>query len=174
MESGYRTRPLGAAAILDTRHAFRMVGMKNCYMEIDGMAITCGDIRREGLADIVPYYVERDDGEGDFDFAEGSLPTCTPMRSGGVHGIRALGDRVADEGQHARHLRRPPRRGGLVMSPIYLRQRGWRIEASLVRPIRRRRRSLACQIRIPIPRRRTGRDSDRIAAFSLSGNRASL
>lgn len=83
MESGYRTRPLGAAAILDARHAFRMVGMKNYYMEIDGMAITCGDIRREGLADIVPYYVERDDGEGDFDFAEGSLPTCTPMRSRG-------------------------------------------------------------------------------------------
>lgn len=65
------------------RHAFKMVGMKNYYMEIDGMAITCGDIRREGLADIVPYYVERDDGEGDFDFAEGSLPTCTPMRSRG-------------------------------------------------------------------------------------------
>lgn len=71
------------AAILDARHAFRMVGMKNYYMEIDGMSITCGDIRREGLADIVPYYVERDDGEGDFDFAEGSLPTCTPMRSRG-------------------------------------------------------------------------------------------
>lgn len=31
----------------------------------------------------MPYYVERDDGEGDFDFAEGSLPTCTPMRSRG-------------------------------------------------------------------------------------------
>lgn len=83
MESGYRTRSLGAAAILDETHAFRMVGMKNFYMEIDGMSITCGDIRREGLADIVPYYVERDDGEGDFDFAEGSLPTCTPMRSRG-------------------------------------------------------------------------------------------
>ena len=57
--------------------------MKNYYMEMDGMAITCGDIRREGLADVVPYYVERDDGAGDFDFAEGSLPTCTPMRSRG-------------------------------------------------------------------------------------------
>lgn len=33
--------------------------------------------------DTVPYYVERDDGEGDFDFAQGSLPTCTPAKSKG-------------------------------------------------------------------------------------------
>ena len=83
MKRDYRMRLLGAAAILDAKLTFRMVGMKNFYMEIDGMSITYGDIRREGLADVVPYYVERDDGEGDFDFAQGSLPTCTPAKSKG-------------------------------------------------------------------------------------------
>ena len=52
-------------------------------MEIDGMTVTYGDIVEERLCDTVPYYVERDDGEGDFDFAQGSLPTCTPVKSKG-------------------------------------------------------------------------------------------
>lgn len=33
-------------------------------MEIDGMTVTYGDIVEERLCDTVPYYVERDDGEG--------------------------------------------------------------------------------------------------------------
>lgn len=57
--------------------------MKHFFMEIDGMTVTYGDIVEERLCDTVPYYVERDDGEGDFDFAQGSLPTCTPMKSKG-------------------------------------------------------------------------------------------
>ena len=52
-------------------------------MEIDGMTVTYGDIVKGQLCDTVPYYVERDDGEGDFDFAQGSLPTCTPAKSKG-------------------------------------------------------------------------------------------
>ena len=52
-------------------------------MEIDGMTVTYGDIVEERLCDTVLYYVERDDGEGDFDFAQGSLPTCTPVKSKG-------------------------------------------------------------------------------------------
>lgn len=57
--------------------------MKHFFMEIDGMTVTYGDIVEERLCDTVPYYVERDDGEGDFDFAQGSLPTCTPVKSKG-------------------------------------------------------------------------------------------
>lgn len=52
-------------------------------MEIDGMTVTYGDIVEGRLCDTVPYYVERDNGEGDFDFAQGSLPTCTPVKSKG-------------------------------------------------------------------------------------------
>ena len=47
------------------------------------MTVTYGDIVEERLCDTIPYYVERDDGEGDFDFAQGSLPTCTPVKSKG-------------------------------------------------------------------------------------------
>ena len=83
MESARQGRISKFEAILFAKYGFRMVEMKHCYMEIDGMVITYGDIRRDGLADVVPYYVERDDGEGDFDFAEGTLPTCTPVRSKG-------------------------------------------------------------------------------------------
>ena len=57
--------------------------MKHFFMEIDGMTVTYGDIVGERLCDTIPYYVERDDGEGDFDFAQGSLPTCTPVKSKG-------------------------------------------------------------------------------------------
>lgn len=57
--------------------------MKHFFMEIDGMTVTYGDIVEERLCDTIPYYVERDDGEGDFDFAQGSLPTCTPVKSKG-------------------------------------------------------------------------------------------
>lgn len=57
--------------------------MRHFFMEIDGMTVTYGDIVEERLCDTVPYYVERDDGEGDFDFAQGSLPTCTPVKSKG-------------------------------------------------------------------------------------------
>lgn len=57
--------------------------MRHFFMEIDGMTVTYGDIVEERLCDAVPYYVERDDGEGDFDFAQGSLPTCTPVKSKG-------------------------------------------------------------------------------------------
>lgn len=57
--------------------------MKHFFMEIDGMTVTYGDIVKGRLCDTVPYYVERDDGEGDFDFAQGSLPTCTPVKSKG-------------------------------------------------------------------------------------------
>lgn len=61
----------------------RAAKMKHFFMEIDGMAVTYGDIVKGRLCDTVPYYVERDDGEGDFDFAQGSLPTCTPAKSKG-------------------------------------------------------------------------------------------
>ena len=57
--------------------------MRHFFMEIDGMTVTYGDIVEERLCDTIPYYVERDDGEGDFDFAQGSLPTCTPVKSKG-------------------------------------------------------------------------------------------
>ena len=57
--------------------------MKYFFLEIDGMTITYGDLRKEHLCDVVPYRVERERGDGDFDFAEGSLPTCTPMKSKG-------------------------------------------------------------------------------------------
>ena len=57
--------------------------MKHFFMEIDGMTVTYGDIVKGRLCDTVPYCVERDDGEGDFDFAQGSLPTCTPVKSKG-------------------------------------------------------------------------------------------
>ncbi len=57
--------------------------MKHFFMEIDGMTVTYGDMRRERLCDSVPYYVERDGSGDDFDFAEGSLPTCTPVKSKG-------------------------------------------------------------------------------------------
>ena len=57
--------------------------MKHFFMEIDGMTVTYGDIVKGRLCDTVPYCVERDNGEGDFDFAQGSLPTCTPVKSKG-------------------------------------------------------------------------------------------
>lgn len=61
----------------------RATKMKHFFMEIDGMTVTYGDIVKGRLCDAVPYYVERDNGEGDFDFAQGSLPTCTPVKSKG-------------------------------------------------------------------------------------------
>lgn len=57
--------------------------MKHFFMEIDGMTVTYGDIVKGRLCDAVPYCIERDDGEGGFDFAQGSLPTCTPVKSKG-------------------------------------------------------------------------------------------
>lgn len=57
--------------------------LKHLLMEIDGMTVTYGDLEKGALADTVPYYVERDDGAGDFDFAQGELPVCTPRKSKG-------------------------------------------------------------------------------------------
>ena len=61
----------------------KAVKVKHFFMEIDGMTVTYGDIEKGRLCDAIPYYVERDDGEGDFDFAQGTLQTCTPVKSRG-------------------------------------------------------------------------------------------
>lgn len=73
----------GCAETAEVRCDARRRSVRHFFMEIDGMTVTYGDIVEEQLCDTVPYYVERDDGEGDFDFAQGSLPTCTPVKSKG-------------------------------------------------------------------------------------------
>ena len=57
--------------------------MKNLFMEIDGMRVTYGDLKRTPLCDEVPFYVERDGADGDFDFAQGTMPTCVVKKSKG-------------------------------------------------------------------------------------------
>lgn len=57
--------------------------MKYFYSDIDGVRLSYGDIQPYGNMDCVPVYFERDDGEGDFDFAEGSVPYCAFTRSRG-------------------------------------------------------------------------------------------
>lgn len=52
-------------------------------MEIDGMTITYGDLVECSPCGKVPYCVERANGRGGVDFAEGCLPTCMPKRSEG-------------------------------------------------------------------------------------------
>lgn len=47
-------------------------------MEIDGMTVTYGDIVKGRLCDTVPYYVERDDGEGGLRFRPGLAPDLHP------------------------------------------------------------------------------------------------
>ena len=59
------------------------VGVKNLFMEIDGMRVTYGDLKRTPLCDEVPFYVERDGADGDFDFAQGTMPTCVVKKSKG-------------------------------------------------------------------------------------------
>ncbi len=52
-------------------------------MQIDDMVITFGDLHVGDLVDTVPYYVERDSGKADFDFAQGTIPFCVPVKSFG-------------------------------------------------------------------------------------------
>lgn len=57
--------------------------MKHFYSEIDGITLTHGDAVWKDYLETVPVYFERDDGHGDFDFAEGSIPLCCFTRSRG-------------------------------------------------------------------------------------------
>ena len=59
------------------------MGMKHFFMEIDDLTITHGDIQKTALCDSVPYRVERAGKDGGIDFAQGSLPVCTPVESKG-------------------------------------------------------------------------------------------
>ena len=94
--------------IIDCRE---VVGVKYFYSEIDGVTLTYGDIVDDGTLETVPVYFERDDGEGDFDFAEGSLPTCYFPRSRGFSELeleelaRFLKDNMVAIYDDARHCR---------------------------------------------------------------------
>lgn len=57
--------------------------MKYHLMDINDMTVTFGDLHAGKLLDTVPYYVERDSGGPDLDFATGIIPFCTPQRSFG-------------------------------------------------------------------------------------------
>ena len=57
--------------------------MKHLFMEIDDLRVSYGELREEELEDVVPFYVERDGEDGDFDFAQGYLPSCVPVKSKG-------------------------------------------------------------------------------------------
>lgn len=81
--AGHGVRLPNRAEAAEAGHGSRRRSVRHFFMEIDGMTVTYGDIVKGRLCDTVPYYVERDDGEGDFDFAQGSLPTCTPAKSKG-------------------------------------------------------------------------------------------
>ena len=57
--------------------------MKHFYSDIDGVVLTFGDIEIADGIETLPVYFERDDGKGDFDFAEGSIPEfCFPRSRG--------------------------------------------------------------------------------------------
>ena len=56
--------------------------MKNYYSTIDGNVLTFSDIRTDGLTDYIAVYFERPNDSG-FDFAEGSIPSCTFSKSYG-------------------------------------------------------------------------------------------
>lgn len=85
--------------------------MKYFYSEIDGVTLTYGDVVDDGTLETVPVYFERDDGKGDFDFAEGSLPTCYFPRSRGFSELeledlaRFLKDNMVAIYDDARHHR---------------------------------------------------------------------
>ena len=71
------------------------LGMKNYYSTVDGITLTYGDLRKGELTDTIPVYFEREDGRGDFDFAEGAIPVCHFSRSRGfseweLEGLRAF------------------------------------------------------------------------------------
>lgn len=57
--------------------------MKHFYSEVDGVTLTFGDAVEEDYGVKVPVYFERDDGKGDFDFAEGFMPPFYFSRSRG-------------------------------------------------------------------------------------------
>ena len=57
--------------------------VKHFYATIGDITITYGDIVEEGPVERLPVYVERPDGDGDFDFAEGITPACTFQRTRG-------------------------------------------------------------------------------------------
>ena len=57
--------------------------MKHFFMEIDDLIITYGDLEKGILCETVPFYVERIGKDGDFDFAQGMLPSCSPVKSKG-------------------------------------------------------------------------------------------
>lgn len=57
--------------------------MKYLYSMIDGVTLTYGRIRRNGVLDEIPVYFEREGQDGDFDFAEGVVPQCVFHRSKG-------------------------------------------------------------------------------------------
>ena len=57
--------------------------MKYLYSKVDGVTLTYGRIRRHGSIDEIPVYFERENQNGDFDFAEGVAPQCVFHRSRG-------------------------------------------------------------------------------------------
>lgn len=61
----------------------RRRAVRHHLMDIDGMTVTFGDLHTGELFDTVPYYVERQSGGPDPDFAQGTIPFCTPTRSCG-------------------------------------------------------------------------------------------
>jgi hypothetical protein len=57
--------------------------MKHLYCTIEDKTLTYGDIRQGEFIKEIPVYFERDDKNGDFDFAEGVIPQCTFSKSRG-------------------------------------------------------------------------------------------
>lgn len=57
--------------------------MKYLYSVVDGVTLTYGRVRCEGNIDVLPVYFEREGRDGEFDFAEGSVPQCVFRRSRG-------------------------------------------------------------------------------------------
>ena len=56
--------------------------MKHYYSTIDDNVLTFSDIRSNGLTDYIAVYFERPNDTG-FDFAEGTIPSCTFSKSYG-------------------------------------------------------------------------------------------
>jgi hypothetical protein len=57
--------------------------MKNFYCTLEDKTLTYGEIQQGEHFMEIPVYFERDDKNGDFDFAEGLIPQCTFSRSRG-------------------------------------------------------------------------------------------
>ena len=57
--------------------------MKHFYSDIDGVVLTFDNIKIVDGVETLPVYFERNDGKGDFDFAEGTIPEYYFPRSRG-------------------------------------------------------------------------------------------